>query len=59
MLRYVLVIILFSIAVPLVMISLQADRPAVSADQLYDEDAFVEQQAPYSSAHGASSSLRR
>lgn len=47
MLRYVLVLIIFSIALPLVMISLGADKD--NAGAAYGEDAFVEQQAPYSS----------
>lgn len=57
MLRYVLVLILFSIAIPLVMISLEPDSP-VQDDPVYDEDAFVEQQAPYSSAAAGTSSSR-
>ena len=47
MLRYVLVLIIVAIGLPLVMISLGAQID--HADEMnYGEDAFVEQQAPYS-----------
>ncbi len=48
MLRYVLVLVLFSIALPLVMISLGAKQDDQTSAAGYGEDAFVEQQAPYS-----------
>ncbi|GGC96907.1 hypothetical protein [Aquisalinus flavus] len=49
MLRYVLVLIIVAVGLPLVMISLgvQKDQPT---EIDYGEDAFAEQQAPYSAA---------
>ncbi|NHK26656.1 hypothetical protein FF098_001885 [Parvularcula flava] len=49
MLRYVLVLIIFAVGLPLVMISLGAQNDQPDAIN-YGEDAFVEQQAPYSAA---------
>lgn len=48
MLRYVFLLIVFAIGLPLVMITLGANETA--ADAVIDDGAFAEQQAPYSEA---------
>lgn len=48
MLRYIMILILVAVGLPLVMISL-GSKTDITDSPAYGEEAFVEQEAPYSS----------